>query len=187
MPTSRSNLRLLEPSDFGADGTAELLELFNDSIMHGGTIGFLKPMSRKQAAEFFTGLQQGITAGDTLAVVAGSKLLDGFGLIRRDPRDELRRHCWEMGRVMVRKEMQRHGLGAAIVQRLLAEAKRRKVEIVWLDVRLTNVAAIELFQKLGFRTWGIFPNNIKEKRTYVDVIYMACDMRHTYRPLRDLP
>ena len=88
---------------------------------------------------------------------------------------------------MVRPELQRHGLGAALVQRLLAEAKRRKVEIVWLDVRLTNVAAIELFQKLGFRTWGTFPNNIKEKRSYVDVLYMACDLRHTYRPLRDLP
>jgi len=187
MAKAQPQLRLLEADDFGPEGTATLQTLFNNSILQGGTIGFLKPMNRKNSAEYFGNLQQSIENGDTIAVVAGKNPLDGFGLIRRDPKDELRRHCWEMGRVMVRQEMQRHGLGAAIVQRLLAEAKRRKVEIVWLDVRLTNVAAIELFQKLGFRTWGIFPNNIKEKRSYVDVIYMACDMRHTYRPLRDLP
>ena len=187
MPASRPALRLVRASDFSPEGSAALHKLFNGSIRQGGTIGFQKPMSRKSAEHYFGRLQQGIADGDVIAVVAGGKPLDGFGLIRRDPGDELRRHCWEMGRVMVRQEMQRHGLGAAIVQRLLAEAKRRKVEIVWLDVRLTNVAAIELFQKLGFRTWGIFPNHIKDRRTYVDVIYMACDLRHTYRPLRDLP
>ena len=113
----------------------------------------------------------------------------GFVLQALTGRDEgeLFRHCFEMGRVMVRSERQRLGHGAAIVQRLLAEAKRRKVEIIWLDVRMTNVPAIELFQKLGFRTWGIFPDRIKAGREYLDVLYMACDLRQAYHPLRDLP
>jgi ribosomal protein S18 acetylase RimI-like enzyme len=183
---SPARLRLLTKSDFSTEGTAALNELFNDSIMHGGTIGFLKAMSRRKAQDYFTGLEHGITSGDVIAVVAGGKVLDGFGLIRRDE-GELFDHCYEMGRVMVRSDKQRHGLGAAIVQRLLSEAKRRKVEIVWLDVRITNVPAIEMFQKMGFRTWGIFPDRIKHGREYVDVLYMACDLRHTYHPLRNLP
>jgi ribosomal protein S18 acetylase RimI-like enzyme len=181
-----SALRLLKPSDFNETTTDALHELFNSSIMHGGTIGFLKPMTRKKAQEYFDYLRNGIESGDVIAVVAGSKPIDGFGLIRRDP-GELQRHCFELGRVMVRHEMQRHGLGGAIVKRLLAEAKRRKVEMLWLDVRMTNVAAIELFNKLGFRTWGIFPNRVKDGRSYVDVLYMFCDLRSSYRPLRDLP
>jgi ribosomal-protein-alanine N-acetyltransferase len=144
-------------------------------------------MTRKHAQEYFEGLKRGIHRGDVIAVVAGdSKSLEGFGLIRRDE-GELLRHSFEMGRVMVRPQRQRQGLGGAIVQRLLAEAKRRKVEILWLDVRITNGVAIELFQKLGFRTWGVFPGRIKDGRNYVDVVYMACDLRNTYRPLRDLP
>lgn len=186
MSTSRFRLRLLKSSDFTSEGTEALYTLFNDSILHGGTIGFLKPMSRKHAQAYFEGLKRGIHKGDVIAVVAGGNVLDGFGLIRRDE-GELSKHCFEMGRVMVRPQVQRHGLGAAIVQRLLAEAKRRKVEILWLDVRMTNVPAIELFQKLGFRTWGIFPDRIKQARSYVDVLYMACDLRPTYRQLRDLP
>ena len=186
MPATRTRLRLLKPQDFTPEGTEALHALFNNCILHGGTIGFLRPMTRKHAQEYFEGLKRGIASGDVIAAVSGTKPLDGFGLIRRDPGD-LSRHCFEMGRVMVRPELQRHGLGIAIVQRLLAEAKRRKVEILWLDVRMTNVAAIELFQKLGFRTWGIFPDRIKAARGYVDVLYMACDLRHTYRPLRDLP
>ncbi len=180
------SLRVLKSSDFTSEGIEALYRLFNDSILHGGTIGFLKPMTRKRALDYFDELKRGIHAGDVLAVVSGGRVLDGFGLIRRD-QGELRRHCWEMGRVMVRRERQRRGLGAAIVQRLLAEAKRRKVEIVWLDVRISNVAAIELFTKLGFRTWGIFPDRIKTGRDYLDVLYMACDLRHAYTPLRDLP
>jgi ribosomal protein S18 acetylase RimI-like enzyme len=186
VPPSPERLRLLRTTDFTAEGSAALYDLFNDSIMHGGTIGFLKPMSRKRAQEYFEALKHGIHTGDIIAVVSGGKAFDGFGLIRRDE-GELFRHCYEMGRVMVRAEKQRHGLGGAIVQRLLAEAKRRKVEVVWLDVRITNVAAIQMFQKLGFRTWGIFPDRIKTGREYADVLYMACDLRHTYHPLRDLP
>ena len=186
MPPASARLRLLKTTDFTAEGTAALYDLFTDSIMHGGTIGFLKPMSRKRAQEYFEELKQGVHSGDVIAVIAGGKSIDAFGLIRRDE-GEIFRHCYEMGRVMVRSEKQRHGLGAAIVQRLLAEAKRRKVEVVWLDVRITNVVAIQLFQKLGFRTWGIFPNRIKTGREYIDVLYMACDLRNTYHPLRDLP
>lgn len=186
MAATRDRLRILKPSDFTPDGTEALYRLFNDSILHGGTIGFLKPMSRKRALEYFEALKRGIDLGDVIAVVAGHRTLDGFGLIRRDE-GELFRHCFEMGRVMVRTEKQRHGLGIAIVQRLLAEAKRRKVEVIWLDVRITNVPAIELFQKLGFRTWGIFPDRIKAGRDYLDVLYMACDLRQSYHPLRDLP
>jgi ribosomal protein S18 acetylase RimI-like enzyme len=186
VPATRPRLRLLQAADFTAEGTQELYELFNDALLHGGTIGFMRPMSRRRAQEYFEGLVRGIEAGDVIAVVAGGKPLAGFGLIRRDEGD-LFRHCWEMGRVMVRPSMQRHGLGAAIVNRLLAEAKRRKVEVLWLDVRITNVPAIELFQKLGFRTWGIFPNRIKSGREYLDVLYMACDLRTSYQPLRDLP
>jgi ribosomal protein S18 acetylase RimI-like enzyme len=186
MAAAPPRLRLLKTSDFTPEGIEALGHLFNDSILQGGTIGFLKPMTRKRAQEYFEALKRGIHTGDVLAVVAGAKTLDGFGLIRRDEGEPFR-HCYEMGRVMVRGERRRHGLGAAIVQRLLAEAKRRKVEIVWLDVRITNVAAIELFTKLGFRTWGIFPDRLKTGREYLDVLYMACDLRHSYTPLRDLP
>jgi ribosomal protein S18 acetylase RimI-like enzyme len=183
---TRPRLRLLQATDFTPEGTEELYRLFNDSILQGGTIGFLRPMTRRKAQEYFESLKRGIHKGETIAVVSGSKPFTGFGLIRRDD-GELFRHCWEMGRVMVRPTMQRHGLGAAIVQRLVAEAKRRKIEVLWLDVRITNVPAIELFQKIGFRTWGIFPNRIKAGRDYTDVLYMACDLRTTYHPLRDLP
>ena len=186
MAAASPRLRLLKASDFTAEGIDALYRLVNDSILQGGTIGFLKPMTRKRAQEYFAALEAGIRSGDVLAVVAGGKSLDGFGLLRRDE-GELFRHCYEMGRVMVRRERQRLGLGAAIVQRLLAEGKRRKVEVVWLDGRITNLAAVELFTKLGFRTWGIFPDRIKTGRDYIDVVYMACDLRHAYTPLRDLP
>jgi hypothetical protein len=39
--SARARLRLLKSSDFTPENTEALYTLFNDSIMHGGTIGFL--------------------------------------------------------------------------------------------------------------------------------------------------
>jgi hypothetical protein len=85
MAASRARLRLLKTSDFSPEGTEALYKLFNDSILHGGTIGFLKPMSRKRAQEYFRRPQaRHPHTGDVIAVVSGTRVLDGFGLIRRD-------------------------------------------------------------------------------------------------------
>ena len=39
MPEPRVRLRLMSANDFDPEGTERLQQLFNGSIMHGGTIG----------------------------------------------------------------------------------------------------------------------------------------------------
>lgn len=53
--------------------------------------------------------------------------------------------------VAVRAEYRRRGIGAALLNRVLDEARRRKANAVFLEVRSANHAAQTLYEKCGFR------------------------------------
>ena len=53
--------------------------------------------------------------------------------------------------VAVRAEYRRRGIGAALLGRILHEARRRKANAAFLEVRSANLAAQALYEKNGFR------------------------------------
>lgn len=52
----------------------------------------------------------------------------------------------------VTQAYRRHGVGRLLMDALLAEARRRNMECVTLEVRVTNTPAQRLYTSLGFRT-----------------------------------
>jgi ribosomal protein S18 acetylase RimI-like enzyme len=48
--------------------------------------------------------------------------------------------------------MQRQGIGSAILHFVLAEAKKRGVEKIMLDVEIDNAGALSVYEKAGFKT-----------------------------------
>ena len=55
----------------------------------------------------------------------------------------------------VRRDAQRRGIGAALLEALLAEAKRREVRMVLLEVAATNEPAQRLYQRYGFEVVAV--------------------------------
>jgi ribosomal-protein-alanine N-acetyltransferase len=53
--------------------------------------------------------------------------------------------------VAVRAEYRRRGIGAALLSRVLHEARRRKANAAFLEVRSANFAAQALYEKSGFK------------------------------------
>jgi ribosomal-protein-alanine N-acetyltransferase len=53
--------------------------------------------------------------------------------------------------VAVRAEYRRRGIGAALLGRVLGEARRRKANAAFLEVRSANLAAQALYEKSGFK------------------------------------
>jgi [ribosomal protein S18]-alanine N-acetyltransferase len=51
----------------------------------------------------------------------------------------------------VRSEFRRRGIGAALLDRVLQEARRRKANAAFLEVRSANFAAQALYEKSGFK------------------------------------
>ena len=55
----------------------------------------------------------------------------------------------------VRPESQRQGIGAKLLKHFLQLARRHNADIVMLEVRPSNRAAISLYEKLGFNEIGL--------------------------------
>ena len=55
----------------------------------------------------------------------------------------------------VRKEWQGRGVGGAILQHLIDLAAPTRCEVIYLEVRPTNIAGLRLYEKFGFRQLGL--------------------------------
>ena len=68
----------------------------------------------------------------------------------------------------------RRGCGAAVMEALLGEARARGLSTVTLEVRVSNLPAISLYEKFGFHAVG------KRKNFYSapveDALLMQCDL-----------
>lgn len=69
------------------------------------------------------------------------------------------------------------GVGLMLMDNLIKYAKNNGIEIINLEVRSDNAAAIHLYEKYGFKkTWTI-PAFFKIDGEYVDFNIMSLDLR----------
>ena len=63
----------------------------------------------------------------------------------------------------VRREARGHGLGAKMVRYLINQARQKDMGSIFLEVRVSNMPAIHLYDKLGFNEIGLrrdyYPDN----------------------------
>lgn len=57
--------------------------------------------------------------------------------------------------IAVHPDARRQGCGRAILHHLLQTAQRREIENVFLEVRVSNVGAIALYEEAGFASVGL--------------------------------
>ncbi len=85
-------------------------------------------------------------------------------------------HRATMG-LAVRKDYWNQGIGSTLFQKLINYAKDHGIEMLNLEVRSDNLAAIHLYEKFGFRQIGVSPAYCKIGEEDVDFILMYLDLR----------
>ena len=60
--------------------------------------------------------------------------------------------------VVIAPEARNQGIGTAMLRHLMAEGDQEGLTAYTLEVRISNVAAIHVYEKLGFLSEGIRPN-----------------------------
>lgn len=75
--------------------------------------------------------------------------------------------------VAVDPPYQRQGVGQALLEHLIAELETRGVLTLWLEVRASNIAAITLYQNLGFNEVTTRRHYYPAKEGREDAIIMA--------------
>ena len=78
--------------------------------------------------------------------------------------------------VCVHPDFQGHGFGRILVEHILERARAGKASTIFLEVRPSNVAACELYDKLGFNEVGIRENYYPSKVGREDALVLAKEL-----------
>jgi ribosomal-protein-alanine N-acetyltransferase len=63
----------------------------------------------------------------------------------------------ELFRLVVEKRQRRLGIGSTLLAKILSDLQQTGIATCWLEVRESNIAAIRLYEKQGFRKKGRRP------------------------------
>ena len=99
------------------------------------------------------------------AIIKSTTPIAGY-IVSRETAGEL-----HINNVAVRPEFRRRGIGAALLDSVIQEARRRKANTAFLEVRSGNYAAQALYQKCGFRAIAQRANYYSEPRE--DAVVMS--------------
>ena len=108
----------------------------------------------------------------TLGAWRGTELVGAIGL-ERDARLKVR-HIGHVVGMMVRDDARRHGIGRALLDALIDEAREpAHLELLTLTVTDGNSNAVSLYKRAGFARFGTLHKAIKLGDRYHDKIHMA--------------
>ena len=127
-------------------------------------------LSRWGWAAYYAELQSGnrelmLVARPTRSATIQASPIAGY-IVARETAGEL-----HINNVAVRPEFRRRGIGAALLEQVIHEARRRKANTAFLEVRSANHAAQSLYEKCGFRAIARRANYYSEPRE--DAVVMS--------------
>ena len=128
-------------------------------------------LSRWGWAAYYAELQSGnrelmlVARPTRSAIIKSTTPIAGY-IVARETAGEL-----HINNVAVRPEFRRRGIGAALLESVIQEARRRKANTAFLEVRSGNYAAQALYEKCGFRAIAQRANYYSEPRE--DAVVMS--------------
>jgi RimJ/RimL family protein N-acetyltransferase len=133
---------------------------------------FEKPPSMSEEVDWFATLYRSVLDGNAVSAVADVEgHVVGVCTVRRKGPAHESRHFGGLG-VFVGKASRGQGIGRALLKYVL-ERCRGRFECVELSVFSSNTQARELYQSLGFRTWGTLPRAVLRDGKYTDSEHMV--------------
>ncbi len=134
----------------------EICDAAEDGIRAGGGFGWLKPPERQVMENYWKGAllvpERSVIIGRLDEVIAGSAQL-----VRPSRNNEAQAHSAQMTTNFVASWARGHGLARMIALAVEEEARSHGVSVLSLDVRESQVAAVQLYQSLGYLHYATHP------------------------------
>lgn len=108
-----------------------------------------------------------LLAGYEAVVIEDNGFVVGYGIMSIAAGDA------HLLNLCIHPTYQRRGLGRRILSALLARARREEVDQVFLEVRPSNAAALELYRRKGFNEVGVRPSYYQAESGREDAIILA--------------
>jgi len=156
MATLNTTVAVEELTRFTGSDLADLCDAAEAAIGAGGGFGWLTPPPRATLETYWKGVllvpERRLFVGRLDGVIAGSAQL------HRPPRNnEAQAHAAVLTTSFVAPWARGHGLARGLTEAVAAAARGAGHRLLNLDVRETQTAAIQLYERLGFVHWGTHP------------------------------
>jgi acetyltransferase len=137
-----------------------LVQLLQDVVNGGGTVGFMPPLEPDEATAFWHGVIQALETSPRVLLVAR----DGNAIVGTAQLDPCTRsnglHRAEVMKVMVHGSQRNRGIGAALMHAIETEARALGLKTLVLDTR-KGEASQRLYERIGYARAGEIPNYAK--------------------------
>ncbi|MFQ5784890.1 MAG: GNAT family N-acetyltransferase [Alphaproteobacteria bacterium] len=136
---------------------ADLCDATDAAILDGNGFGWLRPPPRRKLETYWRGVlvvpERELFIGRLDAVVAASAQL-----VKPTPNQESCAFAATLTTLFVAPWARGYGLARGLLEAVERAARGHGFEVMNLDVRETQEAAIALYESRGYRRWGTHPS-----------------------------
>lgn len=150
--------RIRRVEQLSAPQIEDLCTLLIDVVRGGASVGFLWPLSEARARAFWQQIDTAVQRGERALLLAedqDGRVLGTAQLILDQPENQP--HRADLAKMQVAPEMQRQGLGAALMQAAEDTARACGKTVLVLDT-VTGSAGDRLYTRMGWQRVGEVPN-----------------------------
>lgn len=160
------NIELLD-ADSALRRANDLIDLLQDAVDSGASVGFLPPLSRVDAYGYWRGIFADMAGGKRLLLGAmqGDTVVGTAQLELAAKPNAL--HRAEVQRVLVHRSARRQGVAEQLMRKIEELARERGRTLLVLDTRQGD-AAESLYQKLGYTIAGVIPGYARSANGALD-------------------
>jgi hypothetical protein len=152
----RSALAVDRAVAFKSDDLATLCEAADAAIIDGGGFGWVNPPGRNALERYFKGLL--LVPERSLYLARLDGVIVGSAQLVRPPRNnEAQAFAATLMHAFIAPYARGHGLARLLTERVEEGARALGYQVLNLDVRETQTAAIAMYESLGYIRWGIHP------------------------------
>jgi ribosomal protein S18 acetylase RimI-like enzyme len=142
--------------EFKGTDLNDICDAAEAAIADGGGFGWVRKPPRHIMEAYWKGVvlvpERRVFVGRLDGTIAGSAIL-----VRPPRNNEAQAFAAQLTGMFVAPWARGRGLGRKIVELAETTARELGVEVLNLDVRDTQAAAIRLFESMGYRRWGRHP------------------------------
>lgn len=152
----------------------DMLGFINSLVEEGAEIATDKKVTRKEEVDWLAMRMSAVEKDEDIVVVAE---VDGrfVGQVEVVPRRGRLRHVGDLG-ISLRKGYRDVGIGFELMREAEAQARRRALKLLVLEVFASNSRARHVYEKAGYQVVGRVPRAARRNGEYVDSIIMAKEL-----------
>jgi ribosomal protein S18 acetylase RimI-like enzyme len=152
------------------DELDELCDATEKAILDGNGFGWLQPPPRRVLESYWRGVLL-MPQRDLFVAKLDGAIVGSTQLLRPPPNNEAQAHSAQLTSFFIAPWARGHGLARGLLKAAEEAAIAAGFRQIDLDIRATQIAAIQLVEQAGYRRWGIKPRYAFVDGRYVDGMF----------------